>query len=751
MKIIIHLTFIMVTIILLTGCGGGGGGGATPNPTNPYLPPVPVAPTVTSLIGTQEAYNQGYTGAGSTIAVLDSGTSDTVGLYNRLTNTRSFAAYDYNTSTQLLTAVSGGIDTHQVESVITPSATSGKVFSSVPTVTFSGGNCTVAPTATAVLNANGTLSAIYMTKNGSGCTSTPTATLTGGGQPDFSTTVSMGGMDTLGHGTNVMNIAAGRENNTTASYGVVVSSGVAYNANVMNLKVIDSIDNTATDNSIANATDYAVAHGANIINMSLGGTGVDGQVLVNSLQNAVNNGLAIVVAAGNDGLACKPVNGNLSQQCSFPAALPWVNGNSALLSGTSATSVSGAQTAVSTPIGGNGAWIVVGSVDQYGNLSSFSNKAGVMMWNYVVAPGENLTLTNSTTGTVSTGNAGTSYAAPIVSGMVALMHQKYPSLTMGQIGNIIFTTATDLGATGVDDVYGWGEVNATKAFAPIGGLSVATSGASVAQATGSIKAQSVIANTKMIGNATIKVQSLTFSNSVDNTIGFDSYGRDYKLNVSSTIGSTSNQAFDFNSLAVMNVDNILLGVNPQTQQIAIGYRYNGYETLVSADHTLFGLSDGGLLSTTNENTYYGQIQKKFDLSDTIKEGLGLDVAINGGIATASGSNDGLVSGVSTVCALGGKVGVTYDSFEAGYKRPMSVISGNMALTIPTSRNLDGTVNYQQFNQSLANVSAEQDYFVSFGKRTKTLSLNAELMEAINYAGNKGFNQLLAQIQATYWF
>jgi len=59
---------------------------------------------------------------------------------------------------------------------------------------------------------------------------------------------------------------------------------------------------------------------------------------------------------------------------------------------------------------------------------------------------------------------GTSMAAPIVSGVAALVWEAYPWMTASNIQKTVLTTATDVGEPGVDPIYGWGLVNARKAI-----------------------------------------------------------------------------------------------------------------------------------------------------------------------------------------------------------------------------------------------------------------------------------------------
>jgi hypothetical protein len=127
------------------------------------------------------------------------------------------------------------------------------------------------------------------------------------------------------------------------------------------------------------------------------------------------------------------------------------------------------------------AFVVVGSVGPSGQVSSFSNRPGdaclsagggdscsvYLKSRFLVAPGEWI-LTSDGQGGIAR-HSGTSFAAPLVTGAVSLLHSNWgwlkdkPHETL----DILFRTATDLGAPGVDDVYGQGLLNIAAAMAPI--------------------------------------------------------------------------------------------------------------------------------------------------------------------------------------------------------------------------------------------------------------------------------------------
>ncbi|MEG0184591.1 MAG: autotransporter domain-containing protein [Stenotrophomonas sp.] len=69
---------------------------------------------------------------------------------------------------------------------------------------------------------------------------------------------------------------------------------------------------------------------------------------------------------------------------------------------------------------------------------------------------------------------GTSMAAPHVTGALGLLFERFPYLDNAQVRDVLLTTATDLGAAGVDDVYGWGLMNLASAIEGYGQLRVDT-------------------------------------------------------------------------------------------------------------------------------------------------------------------------------------------------------------------------------------------------------------------------------------
>ena len=123
--------------------------------------------------------------------------------------------------------------------------------------------------------------------------------------------------------------------------------------------------------------------------------------------------------------------------------------------------------------------LVVGSVGPTGEISSFSNRPGDaclvvngacddanrLMNRFLVAPGE-LVLVSDGEGGV-TRLSGTSFAAPLVSGAAALVQSRWEWLDAPHTADVLLRSATDLGAPGVDPVYGRGMLNVEAALSPL--------------------------------------------------------------------------------------------------------------------------------------------------------------------------------------------------------------------------------------------------------------------------------------------
>ena len=213
--------------------------------------------------------------------------------------------------------------------------------------------------------------------------------------------------DVLGHGTAVAGVVAAATNN---GLGV---AGVTWESRIMPLVVVDAQDNSAYSD-IAAAIQYAVDHGARVINVSIGGP-KSSITIQKAVDYAWKNGALVFASAMNEGVSAR----------FYPAACTHA--------------------------------IAVGATDENDRLASFSNYGS---WITLVAPG---------TGILSTADgggysfwSGTSFASPIAAGVASLMLSINPSLTNEEVLSILKDTAERTGAE-PDAYLGWGRVNMHRA------------------------------------------------------------------------------------------------------------------------------------------------------------------------------------------------------------------------------------------------------------------------------------------------
>ena len=227
--------------------------------------------------------------------------------------------------------------------------------------------------------------------------------------------------DDLGHGTKVAGIIAAEKNG-------LGTFGVAYDSTILAIKASDCDESGCTFPyaNLADAVDYATDNLAHVINMSLGAAGGSDPGLSAAIKSAIDAGVIVVVSAGNDSAA----------QPMYPADLA-------------------ADPAYANMV------ISVVAVNDDGSIASFSNYCGATMNSCIAAPGVSIysTKDGATDAKDTTSGSGTSYAAPFVTGAVALLIQLYPDAYAGDpttIAMFLFDGAQDLGDPGVDAIYGHG-------------------------------------------------------------------------------------------------------------------------------------------------------------------------------------------------------------------------------------------------------------------------------------------------------
>ena len=203
------------------------------------------------------------------------------------------------------------------------------------------------------------------------------------------------------HGTHVAGIIAAMRDSAT---GI---EGIAHAARILVVRAVP--DGDERDKDIANAIRYATDHGARVINMSFGkGYSPFKSAVDDAVKYADAHGVLMVHAAGNDAE-------NIDVKADYPTRH--------YLSGGTAQN-----------------WIEVGASSWHGRDSlavGFSNYGQSVD---LFAPGEDILSTVQGGGVERL--SGTSMAAPVVSGIAALIFSYYPSLTAADVKRILLASAT---------------------------------------------------------------------------------------------------------------------------------------------------------------------------------------------------------------------------------------------------------------------------------------------------------------------
>ena len=229
--------------------------------------------------------------------------------------------------------------------------------------------------------------------------------------------------DCEGHGTFIAGVVAARR-----AAGVQFR-GVAPDARILPVRVTEGIEEGSADD-LADGIYYAADEGVDIINVSIV-TDNDLPKLRDAISYALDRNIVVVAAAGN--------TGNTGNGKTWPAEYAREKAFEGL--------------------------IVVGATDRAGAIAPFSTSSVPVS---VVAPGMDVVSTSPVGGHEESKDGGTSFAAPFVSGVAALVLQAYDkALSPVEVKRRIQLTADRPGLDVPDSAYGWGVVNPYEAVTAI--------------------------------------------------------------------------------------------------------------------------------------------------------------------------------------------------------------------------------------------------------------------------------------------
>lgn len=227
--------------------------------------------------------------------------------------------------------------------------------------------------------------------------------------------------DTIGHGTSVAGIVAAATDNA------VGTASLAHGADLIIVKVFPDGSSSTKIDYILKGIKYALSQNCDVINLSVG-TKEYSEALKVAAEAADAQSVILVASSGNHNSET-PNDPAIDSPAMYPAALD--------------------------------STISVGAVDSDAKPSDFSyhNK-----WVDVTACGTRVWLLGSNS-SVDDGyrrSNGTSFAAPFVTAVAAIMKQIDPTINRSRFLEYIKETATDMGAVGRDTFYGYGIINVGK-------------------------------------------------------------------------------------------------------------------------------------------------------------------------------------------------------------------------------------------------------------------------------------------------
>jgi len=546
--------------------------------------------------------------------------------------------------------------------------------------------------------------------------------------------------DSNGHGTFVSSIIAA---NAQTQSSAVTMYGVASSAKLMPIQVMNSVGQGAwTDSQLANGINFAVNNGARVFNNSWGTNLMQSQVSVQTVLNqnaktiaayesAAARGVVTVFAAGNYGTASPD----------YYATLPSIDSKLA------------------------GTWLVAVATDSNGAIASYSNQCGIAKYYCLAAPGSNIL---GIYGSQLAIGSGTSFAAPMVAGGVALLEQQWPYLTGAQITSILLRTANKTGIYANSNIYGQGMMNLAAATAPQGTVTVPT-GATVADSSVPLS-QSGLSVPAAFGKLSTQGTGMMV---------LDDYGRAYSVSMNNMVGSAASwvnldtQMARFGSDQTVTevqggwklglVDDANLAEHPTTPTAVPGlgnpYLSMGMDpkmvmstaniTTWFSTHTYSASDDQSLQGSTTQPSIVGGLYRWRDLqigithesnsiygqqvaagssmatgADTafvalshswdLGEGLAVDLSGSLGYSRLTGVNQ-LVSSISNVTLSSGAVGFSKTSVFRDSDRlgmvvsiPNHTVSGTAAFNLPVSRDMDGNISYQDQKLNLVGTGTETD-------------------------------------------
>ena len=302
----------------------------------------------------------------------------------------------------------------------------------------------------------------------------------------------------------------------------------------------------------------------------------------------------------------------------------------------------------------NGHFInVVAWDNETGTLADYSNACGITANWCITAPGTDI----NTGGHISA--SGTSFATPIVSAAVAVIREAFPYMNATEITSLLFETARDIGAVGVDSVYGHGMLDLERATRPVGAPLVPMDNG----------VMHPLEDTRVSGTIAMNIKQAN-----PQFAFFDKYGRAFNTSLSN----------------IISVQNIGLGFQRLRQNTDISVANIGnFEMGFKNSDIMFG--QGLLQSNGNDLFSFIGMQNTTDIG-----GIQLFQRARLSFGTPRVNKNSLINNFSNIYMASVDMGIKYQDWSFGISIPDTIVDGTMNLRLPVDRADNGNILYHTY-------------------------------------------------------